>query len=289
MYTDMNAQSNASSETFQDMTKVTAILFAEYINWTLEEDKLPLLADLYEIAGFSADFEAFISTGKRIGDIEITELVASDRTLSTSLIFVNEYLQHGPGFTPILGSDFETSSSYKVLAGWVQSLLTYSEYQIKVGVEKAFDFVAEAAAMVTAPVDSSGKFESTSALPMRSLVMKSTFKPAFRAVARRLKMINLSEKDFESIIAGANFNYKSLVTRLMAMWKLKDDVWHAGASALASISTQSSRQYITGSPIPIGVTDSGPREHRWVEVTTVTGASVSEWMNAGESCTLEES
>jgi hypothetical protein len=200
------------------------------------------------------------------------------RAFSTSLLLVCEYLHQGPGFTPFMNGAFGASSSDAVLGKWIAGRLEAPEFQTDKGIRKIFDWAACVASIVVAPVDDTGRVQSSTGVHMRNLVMRETFRPVANAVSAkkvaskktaptRDKRVPVLKEDvepavvapgplavlgahvkttFEDLVNKSADNFVFIVTQCKQNWATKEPKWHLAAASLATASTQSSRRYTSG-------------------------------------------
>ena len=279
------------------MTRVTTLLYVEYVNWALEKHEQPRLEKLHETSGFAGAFEEYISRPRFISSLVATELAHGVRAFSTSLLLVCEYLHQGPGFTPFMDSAFDRSSSNAVLGKWITGLLEAPELQNEKGIRKIFDWAACVASIVVAPVDDTGRLQSSTGVHMRNLVMRETFRPAANVAAMNValkkdlvsedKRVPVSKESanpvvinvplvvlgagnmtFEDLVSRSENDFVSIVTQCKRNWATKEQKWHLAAANLATVSTQSSRRYTSGQQDRILSLNPAPREREVINIPT---------------------
>lgn len=224
------------------MAEVTSLVFAEYINQHLKTKGLPPLASLHNKPGVLAELQAALTSDLFLGGVLLADMANHHYMYSTALLYALEYIEHGPGFVPILGNAFANSTSNKVLKIWCEYLLQQPDLANDDGVKKILSFSLEVASMVSVPVVK-GQLKSADGLAMRRLVLNNSIKGSLTATKSRSAksptrvpatiLSAMSDDKIDELIENATQNFKSISTRCREIWATLSDNWLSAVSVSA--------------------------------------------------------
>lgn len=266
----------------EDVAELSTLLFAEFVDWALENSKLPSLAALSGEPGFADAFKAYISTEQFIANVLFTEMAAGNRYYSVALVFVCDYLYEGPGFIPWIGDAFQDSNSSHVLTEWSGVLLSMED----ANPATIFDFACEAASLVSAPVTDKLELEISGGKATRSQVMNGFFRNAVAAVQKKggagistklpvgktgskalasvgaaisakVKLspavLKLTVKDLDDLTDRGQETFVSIASTMLGIWDSTVSEHFSAAVAKLVLEVDQSQRKVKGSSLPSGI------------------------------------
>lgn len=264
-------QNDATSQTMQEMLQLTDLLFAEHVDWHLTSNKdangasdaLPSLAELASTAGFKEAFADKLADTKFIhGEIAVDLARGGEHIFSLALLFICQYVYHGPGFIPLTGTAFETAASRQVLQQWATELLN----QPNPNAQQILATLVNVASLV---VDTSGSSNSVPAIlhPHASsahglagiasasrVIFDHVLQPALANA--HIPGLKSSFGKLGDLINDDIEEYMTIAANNQAQWFAMQDKWIRAVVAVATSTTQTTQSTFNdfGRGFIIGIT-----------------------------------
>lgn len=230
--------------------QLTGLLFAEHVDWHLTgntDDQgaakpLPTLAQLAAVQGFKEAFCDKLMNARFIqGEIATDLARGGEHIFSLALLFICQYMYHGPGFTSLTSTAFSTAASCQVLTQWATELLD----QPNADPRKIFVSLVDVASMVVDPsetikvVRAAIPFQpgaSIIAAGVPQLVLQSVFRPAFAKIAPSSG--SAGDDPLGDLINEDIREYITIAANNQAQWLAMQDKWTRAVVAVATATTQ---------------------------------------------------